>query len=72
MRIVLATADNLEHVYVANRLAAEVPLDAIVVDHGRPISLVANVRRLYHPGSDTFSLLLTGFCCCVPQRRTRF
>ena len=47
MRIVLATADNLEHVYVANRLAAEVPLDAIVVDHGRPISLVANVRRLY-------------------------
>ncbi|MGH9728528.1 MAG: formyl transferase [Candidatus Acidiferrales bacterium] len=47
MRIILATSDNLEHVYVANRLAAEVPLDGIVVDHGRRISLLANVRRLY-------------------------
>ena len=47
MNIVLITADNLEHVYVANKLAAEIPLKAIVVDHGRPVSFIANLRRLY-------------------------
>jgi hypothetical protein len=47
MRIVLITADGLEHVYVANKLEDALPLDTIVVDHGRPISLPANLRRLY-------------------------
>ena len=47
MRIVLITADNLEHMYVANELAAAVPLDGIVVDHGRPISFLANIHRLW-------------------------
>jgi methionyl-tRNA formyltransferase len=47
VRIVLITADNLEHMYVANELAAAVPLDGIVVDHGRPISFLANIRRLW-------------------------
>jgi len=47
MRIVLVTADNLEHIYVANKLAEAIPLNKIVVDHGRRIGLFANARRLW-------------------------
>lgn len=45
MRIILATADDLEHMYVANALAARVPLDGIVVDHGRPLSILGRIRK---------------------------
>jgi methionyl-tRNA formyltransferase len=44
MRIVLVIGDGLEHVYVANRLAAGIPLDGIVVDHGRPLGLSQKIR----------------------------
>lgn len=47
MRIVLVTADNLEHIYVANKLAEAIPLNRIIVDHGRRIGLLANARRLW-------------------------
>jgi methionyl-tRNA formyltransferase len=47
MKIILVTAKNLENIYVANKLAAAIPLEAIVVDHGRPITFSANVRRLW-------------------------
>ncbi len=45
-RIVLITGEDLQHRYVANRLAAEIALAAIVVDHGKPSSALAKVRRL--------------------------
>lgn len=48
MRIVLVTSNKLEHVYVANKLVAGVPLDGIVIDHGKRLSLLSNIRRLYH------------------------
>ncbi len=47
MRIILVTADSLEHVYVANRLATAIPLHKIIVDHGRRIGLLTNARRLW-------------------------
>lgn len=47
MRIILITADDLEHKYVANKLAEEIPLDGVVIDHGRPVSIPANIRRLW-------------------------
>lgn len=47
MRIILVTSNKLEHVYVANKLAAGITLDGIVVDHGRPLGLLSNIRRLY-------------------------
>lgn len=47
MRIVLVTADNLEHIYVSNKLAEAIPLSRILLDHGRHISLLANARRLW-------------------------
>lgn len=43
MRIILLTGDGLEHVYVANKLAAQVPLDGIVVDHGRRFSFFIHI-----------------------------
>jgi methionyl-tRNA formyltransferase len=47
MRIILVTANNLEHIYVANKLAEAIPLNKIIVDHGRHIGLLANGRRLW-------------------------
>ncbi|HEU5411259.1 MAG TPA: formyl transferase [Candidatus Acidoferrales bacterium] len=47
MRIILVTADNLEHIYVANKLAEAIPLSSIIIDHGRRISLLAKARRLW-------------------------
>jgi len=47
MRIILVTSNKLEHVYVANKLVTGVPLDGIVVDHGRRLGLLSNIRRLY-------------------------
>ena len=47
MRIILVTANNIEHIYVANKLAAAIPLNKIIVDHGRQIGLLANAQRLW-------------------------
>ena len=47
MRIILVTAENLEHIYVANKLTGAIPLNKIIVDHGRRIGLLANARRLW-------------------------
>src|SRR6185437_13684849 len=47
MRIILVTSNKLEHVYVANKLLTGVSLDGIVVDHGRRLGLLSNIRRLY-------------------------
>jgi len=47
MRVILVTANKLEHVYVANKLTAGVPIDGIVVDHGRRLGLLSSIRRLY-------------------------
>lgn len=46
MRIILVTARDLEHMYVANKLAAQVSLDAIIVDHGRRTNFAATAVRL--------------------------
>jgi len=45
MRFVLITGDDLEHRYVANRLAAEIDLTAILVDRGKQTSFFAKCRR---------------------------
>jgi methionyl-tRNA formyltransferase len=47
MRIVLITGQGTAHRYMANRLAAEIPLVAIVVDQGPPVSPTARVKRLW-------------------------
>jgi folate-dependent phosphoribosylglycinamide formyltransferase PurN len=41
------TGDGLEHRYVANKLAAVAPLAGIVVDHGKQISAIENVRKYF-------------------------
>lgn len=46
MRRVLLTGTGPEHRYVANRLAREVGLAAVVVDHGPPLSRRARLRQL--------------------------
>jgi methionyl-tRNA formyltransferase len=45
MRIVLITGDNLEHRYVGNKLAGEIELVGIVIDHGQPIDMIGKARR---------------------------
>lgn len=46
MKIILVTAKDLEHMYVANKLAAQLSLDGIIVDHGRQTSIAATALRL--------------------------
>lgn len=46
MRIILLTGNGLEHVYVANTLAAQIPLNGIVVDHGRRFSFITHIQDL--------------------------
>jgi hypothetical protein len=41
------TGDGLEHHYVANKLAASVPLAGIVVDHGKPVGKIEKVRKYF-------------------------
>ena len=53
MTIVLLTGPGLAHRYMANRLAAELSLTAIVVDDGRPRTVRGELSRLlrkYTPG----------------------
>jgi methionyl-tRNA formyltransferase len=47
MHIILITGNGPGHRYVANRLAAEIPLAGIVVDEGRKVVLVDRILRLY-------------------------
>jgi len=47
MRIIVITGDGLEHRYVANMLAAKVPLAGIVVDHGKPARAIEKVRKYF-------------------------
>jgi methionyl-tRNA formyltransferase len=46
VKFVLLTRDGLEHCYVANRLASECALHAIIVDQGKPTSRPARLRLL--------------------------
>ena len=46
-RVVLITGDDYEHHYLANRLAASVPLAGIVVDHGKKVGRIEKVRRIW-------------------------
>jgi len=46
MRLVLLTRDDYEHRYVANKLAEEHPLTAIIIDRGKPQAKFARVRAL--------------------------
>jgi methionyl-tRNA formyltransferase len=46
MRVILITGDGLGHRYVANRMAREVSLAGIIVDHGRNIRRVERMLRL--------------------------
>jgi methionyl-tRNA formyltransferase len=47
IRVIVITGDSLEHHYVANKLAANVPLAGIVVDHGKPVRAIDKVRRYF-------------------------
>src|ERR1700719_2054227 len=47
MRFVVITGDGLGHRYVANKLAAAVPLAGIIVDHGKEISRLDRIRQLF-------------------------
>ncbi len=47
-RIILITGDDLEHRYVANKLASTVNLAGIVVDHGKPQGKLERCRKLWH------------------------
>jgi len=58
MRIILVTSNKLEHVYVANKLVTGVPLDGIVVDHGRRFGFFvehSQVLSQIYSASDGFS-----------------
>src|SRR6266404_4355899 len=44
-RILLITGDNLEHHYVANKLAAEITLAGIIVDRGKPSNALEKIQR---------------------------
>src|SRR5580704_17973246 len=46
IRIILITGDGLGHRYVANRLAAEVQLVGIIVDHGKKIGRANRAQQL--------------------------
>lgn len=46
LRLVLLTRDGPEHRYVANRLAEEHPLSAVIIDEGIPTRLGQGVRSL--------------------------
>jgi methionyl-tRNA formyltransferase len=46
-RIVLITGGDLAHRYVANALASAIPLAAIVVDHGKRLSIGDRVKQLW-------------------------
>ena len=46
-RIVLITGDDLEHRYMANKLASEIQLAAIVVDHGKKERFQDRIKRLW-------------------------
>jgi len=45
-RIVMLTGDDLQHHYVANRIAELIGLEAIVVEKGRPIGARQRLRQL--------------------------
>lgn len=45
--IVLITGDDFEHRYMANRLASEIRLRAIVVDHGKKQRFLERINRLW-------------------------
>lgn len=47
MRIILLTGQGLEHIYVANRLAAYVPLNGVVVDQGRYFDTIIRVNKSF-------------------------
>jgi methionyl-tRNA formyltransferase len=46
LRIVLVTGCGPQHVYMANRLAAALPLAGIIVDHGKKDAPLAKCRRI--------------------------
>jgi methionyl-tRNA formyltransferase len=46
-RIVVITGDDLEHRYLANRLAVQIRPTAIVVDHGKPVRALDRYKRLW-------------------------
>jgi hypothetical protein len=46
MRVILITGDGLGHRYVANRLAREVELAGIIVDHGRKVRPADRIKKL--------------------------
>lgn len=46
-RVVLITGDDLEHRYTANKLASEIQLAAVVVDHGKKERLQKRIKRLW-------------------------
>ncbi len=46
-RVIVITGTGPEHHYVANKLAAGIPLAGIVVDHGKPVSKSEKIRRYF-------------------------
>ncbi len=76
MTIILLTRDDLEHCYVANKLADACPLSAIVVDKGKPSSKIKRYRSLLrrYTASQLFSKFLSraiSICCRDKTRRRR-
>ena len=76
MKIILLTRDDLEHRYVANKLAGSISLSAIIVDKGRPSSMSKRYRSLLR--KYTFSQLFSKFlsraisiCCRDKTHRRR-
>src|SRR5436309_324858 len=68
-RIVLVTGDGLEHRYVANRLASELELAGIIVDHGRRVGILERSRALWR--RYTVPQLLSRVCLSVLRRLYR-
>ena len=47
MQIVLITGKSAQHRYLANRLSRDLPLAAIIVDHGKPTTWANRLKRIW-------------------------
>lgn len=66
MRIILITGNDLSHRYVANRLAAEVQLSGIIVDHGKQLTPLGRLRQLWR--RYTLDQLASRACLAILRR----